>query len=126
MGPVEYMIMTFPTTGFDFRVGPAIQNLVDAGTIAVLDLVLVAKDADGCVATLEVDEESGLAALTVIDGDVGGLISEADIDSAGAASSRAPARWSSSARTGGRLLLPTCCMRRAPCSTRVPAFPPTC
>jgi hypothetical protein len=83
MGPVEYMIMTFPTTDFDFGVGPAIQDLVDAGTIAVLDLVLVAKDTDGCVAAVEVDEESRLASLTVIDGDIGGLISEADVDYVG-------------------------------------------
>jgi uncharacterized membrane protein len=83
MGPVEYMIMTFPTTTIDVGVGPAVQDLVDRGLIAVLDMLVVARDADGSVASLEADDESGLASLTVIDGEVGGFISDDDIDYVG-------------------------------------------
>jgi hypothetical protein len=83
MGPMEYMIMTFPTPTIDSGVAVAIRDLVEQGTIAVLDLLFVAKDEDGYVATLEADEESGLASFTLIDGEIGGLVSDADIDYVG-------------------------------------------
>jgi hypothetical protein len=77
------MIMTFPTSSLDARVGPAVADLVDRGLIAVLDMLFVTKDMDGTVATLEADQDSGLASLTVIDGEVGALISAADVDYVG-------------------------------------------
>ncbi|HVM66940.1 MAG TPA: DUF6325 family protein [Acidimicrobiales bacterium] len=83
MGPVEYMIMTFPTTSLDSRVGPSVQDLVDTGLISVLDMLFVTKDIDGTVTALEADQDSGLESLTVIDGEVGALISGADIDYVG-------------------------------------------
>jgi hypothetical protein len=77
------MIMTFPTPSLDPRVGPAVQALVDRDLIAVLDMLFVTKDVDGTVATLEADQDSGLTSLTVVDGEVGALISAADIDYVG-------------------------------------------
>jgi Family of unknown function (DUF6325) len=83
MGPVEYMITTFPTTTVDPALAQAIQDLVDNGTIAVLDFLLVAKDMDGSIAAVEADEESEFASFAIIDGEIGTLISEADIDYVG-------------------------------------------
>jgi len=55
---------------------------VESGTIRILDLVFVAKDADGDLLVVEYDDDEGLSAFAEIDGEVGGLISPEDIDHA--------------------------------------------
>jgi hypothetical protein len=53
IGPVEYMIVAFPGNRFKGEIVPALQELVDAGTIRIIDLAFVMKDADGAVVTAE-------------------------------------------------------------------------
>ncbi len=60
VGPVDVYIIGFPGNKFTGRIAPAIMELVENGTIRVLDLLFVMKDADGSVTTLEaadIDEE---------------------------------------------------------------------
>ena len=60
VGPVDVYIIGFPGNKFTGRIAPAILELVENGTIRVLDLLFVMKDADGTVTTLEaadIDEE---------------------------------------------------------------------
>jgi hypothetical protein len=67
-GPVDVYIIGFPGNKFTGRIAPALQELVDNGTIRVLDLLFVMKDADGVVTTLaaeDIDEEG--AAFLAID-----------------------------------------------------------
>jgi hypothetical protein len=82
IGPVEYMIVGFPGNEFNGEIAPALADLVESGTIRVLDLVFVAKDADGNVAIVEYDEHDGLRAFAEIDGEVGGVLGHEDIDHA--------------------------------------------
>ena len=49
LGPVDVIIIGFPGNNFNGDIAPAIMELVDAGTIRVLDLLFVLKDADGVV-----------------------------------------------------------------------------
>lgn len=59
-GPVDVYIIGFPGNKFTGRIAPAIMELVESGTIRILDLCFVMKDADGVVTTLEaadLDEE---------------------------------------------------------------------
>jgi uncharacterized membrane protein len=69
VGPVDVYIIGFPGNKFSGRIAPAIMELVENGTIRVLDLLFVMKDADGAVTTLEasdLDEEgAGLVAISV-------------------------------------------------------------
>ena len=69
VGPVDVYIIGFPGNKFTGRIAPAIMELVENGTIRVLDLLFVMKDADGAVTTLEaedLDEEgAGLVAISV-------------------------------------------------------------
>lgn len=51
-GPVDVYIIGFPGNRFTGRIAPAIMELVDSGTIRILDLCFVMKDADGAVTTL--------------------------------------------------------------------------
>jgi hypothetical protein len=53
IGPVEYMIVAFPGNKFKGEIVPALKELVDAGTIRIIDLAFVMKDADGAVGTAE-------------------------------------------------------------------------
>ena len=53
IGPVEYMIVAFPGNQFKGEIVPALKELVDAGTIRIIDLAFVTKDADGAVGTAE-------------------------------------------------------------------------
>ena len=52
VGPVDVYIIGFPGNKFTGRIAPAILELVENGTIRVLDLLFVMKDADGAVTTL--------------------------------------------------------------------------
>jgi hypothetical protein len=60
VGPVDVYIIGFPGNKFTGRIAPAILELVENGTIRILDLLFMMKDADGVVTTLEasdLDEE---------------------------------------------------------------------
>jgi hypothetical protein len=59
VGPAEMMLIGFPGNRFDGSILPALQELVAAGTVRVIDLVIVRKDADGSVTTMEVTELEG-------------------------------------------------------------------
>jgi uncharacterized membrane protein len=68
VGPVDVYIIGFPGNKFSGRIAPAIMELVDNGTIRVIDLLFVSKDADGVVTSLQaadLDEEG--AAFVAID-----------------------------------------------------------
>lgn len=53
LGPVEYVLVKFPGSKFSGEIFPALEELVDAGTIRVIDLVFITKDVDGSVASVE-------------------------------------------------------------------------
>jgi uncharacterized protein YuzE len=70
IAPVDYLAVAFPGNKFSGAILPEIKKLVDAGTIRVLDLVIITKDEEGNVAAIEASEASpelaaSLAALGV-------------------------------------------------------------
>jgi hypothetical protein len=79
-GPVEYIIVGFPGNQFNGQIAPELIALVESGTIRILDLIFIGKDADGSVATFEIDDLDNAAGFSTLDGDVGGLISPTDIE----------------------------------------------
>ena len=79
IGPVEYLIVGFPGNQFSGGIAPALAELIESGTITVLDLVFISKDADGNVAFFEFDALEELAEFAGLEGEVGGLVSEEDI-----------------------------------------------
>lgn len=67
-GPVEILVLTFPEPQVPATVVEGVAELVDQGTITVLDLLFVAAQDDGDVRVVEFDEDLdrfGLARLTV-------------------------------------------------------------
>ena len=85
IGPVEYLVVGFPGNQFTGAIAPALAKLIDNKTIRILDLVFVGKDADGSVLAFEYDELDELAPYGDLEGEAGGILSEADIAHAAAA-----------------------------------------
>jgi hypothetical protein len=78
--PLELVMIAFPGSEFNGEILPALQDLVDRGTVRIVDLVLVSKGDDGLPVVVEVEsDEHDLDGLNDIVGDVNGLISEEDI-----------------------------------------------
>ena len=68
VGPVDVVIIGFPGNKFTGQIAPAIMDLVDSGTIRVIDLLFVMKDADGVITTIEakdLDPETGPSFLAI-------------------------------------------------------------
>ena len=69
VGPVDVYIIGFPGNKFTGRIAPAILELVENGTVRVLDLLFVTKDAEGVVTTIaaaDLDEDgAGFLAIDV-------------------------------------------------------------
>lgn len=85
IGPVEYMVVGFPGNQFKGEIIPALGELVDSGVMRIIDLAFVAKDQEGNVIAMEmedVDSEIGKA-FQKIQSRVGDLISEADLSEIG-------------------------------------------
>jgi Family of unknown function (DUF6325) len=81
IGPVDYAIVAFPGNKFRGEIGPAIADLVDAGTIRVIDIAFVGKNAEGDAIAMELTEldPDVQAALETAGVEVGGLLNEDDL-----------------------------------------------
>jgi len=77
IGPVEYIIIGFPENQFKGEIVPALAELVESGTVRILDLIFVTKDEAGDVTSIEYEDLPG---LDDIDGEVDGLLSDEDLD----------------------------------------------
>lgn len=85
LAPVDYMIVAFPGNEFKGEIAPALADLVEKGTIRIIDLAFVAKDADGNIGAFEltdIDPEvrQGFENMGV---EVNGLFNEDDLQAAG-------------------------------------------
>lgn len=81
IGPVDYALIAFPGNQFRGEIAPALADLVDAGTIRIIDATFVAKDEDGNTGMFELTELAPdvQAALAKLDIEVGGLFNEDDL-----------------------------------------------
>ena len=80
LGPVSYTVIAFPGNKFNGKIIPEIENLVANDVVRILDLVFVMKDEKGDTISLEFDQMDELAAFGDIEGEVGGLVNEEDLD----------------------------------------------
>jgi hypothetical protein len=86
-GPLEYIAIGFPGNNFSGEIIPAIKELQDAGTIRVLDLVIISKDANGDVTAIELSEASPeqAAVLATLGIESRNLLGQEDVDEIGEA-----------------------------------------
>lgn len=85
IGPVDYALIAFPGNQFRGEIAPALADLVEAGTIRIIDAAFVAKDESGDVLAFELTELAPdvQAALDKLDIEVSGLLNEDDLAMAG-------------------------------------------
>jgi uncharacterized membrane protein len=85
IGPVEYMVVVFPGNKFTGEIAPALAELVKSGTVRIIDLAFVSKDAEGNVAAMELedlDSDAG-AAFKAIEAEIGDLVNADDLQAVG-------------------------------------------
>lgn len=57
-GPIDFIIVRFSGSTFTGEILEALQKAASDSTIAVLALAVIAKDKDGVITTLDLDEET--------------------------------------------------------------------
>jgi len=80
---VEYLVVVTPDVASLAALVPALAELVADGRIRLLDLAVAMRDLDGTVAVHEVETVENLAGLRDVEGEVGGLLSQQDVETAG-------------------------------------------
>ena len=85
IGPVEYMIVAFPGNRLKGEIVPALAELVEAGTLRIIDLAFVMKDADGAVGTAEMGDLDSevFKAFDALSPETMGLLNQEDLAAAG-------------------------------------------
>jgi hypothetical protein len=80
--PVDVAIIGFPGNNFSGRIAPALAELVDNGTIRILDLLFVSKSADGELTSIAIADfdGDGQADLVAIDITEPGSLSHEDAE----------------------------------------------
>ena len=56
IGPIELLVVKFPGNQFKGEIAPALADLVESGTIRIIDLLFAIKDEEGTLAVLELNE----------------------------------------------------------------------
>ncbi len=83
VGPIEVIVVEFPGNRFNGKIIPELRRLVDAGTIRIVDGLLISRAEDEEITILEIDQVTGdpdLTALADLFDTIDALVSEEDID----------------------------------------------
>lgn len=78
-GPAELIVVKFPGNEFRGEILPALADLVESGTIRLIDFLAVRKDADGEVTFLEAAEAYTDGPIDAVFGDEVDLINHEDV-----------------------------------------------
>ena len=81
IGPVEYIVVGFPGNQFKGEIAPALGDLVDAGTIRIIDIVFAGKDENGDLVAFELSalDPDVQQALEKLGAEPSGLFNEEDL-----------------------------------------------
>ena len=56
MGPIDVVVVTFPSAGLAAGIGPVLQDLVAGGTLRVVDAILVDRDESAAPIVTDLDD----------------------------------------------------------------------
>jgi hypothetical protein len=81
LGPVDYLVIEFPpdTSNFTGEMAAELDKLVNAGTVRILDLIILTKGADGEIDVLEIDDLDDADPVRVAEAQLAGLLAEDDV-----------------------------------------------
>lgn len=82
LGPVELVVIQLPGNEVKGDIVPAIKDLVELGTIRVIDITFLMKDVYGHVTKLEINDldDASYNAFDPIIAEIDGLVSQEDIE----------------------------------------------
>jgi hypothetical protein len=81
LGPVDYLVVEFPAGASNFtgEMAKELLALVDAGTIRVIDVLILTKDEDGSVEATELEEIEELGELQQVEAQLAELLAADDV-----------------------------------------------
>ena len=81
LGPVDYLVVEFPAgqSNFTGEMAAELLALVDAGTIRVIDVLILTKDADGAVEAMELSDVGELGELQAVEAELAELLAAEDV-----------------------------------------------
>ena len=81
LGPVDYVIVEFPAGASNFtgEMAKELLALVDAGTIRVIDVLILTKGEDGTVDAMEFSDIKELGPLQAVEAQLAELLAEEDV-----------------------------------------------
>ena len=87
LGPVDYLIVEFPAGASNFtgEMAKGLLALVDAGTIRVIDVLILTKNEDGTVDAMELSDIEELGPLREIEAQLASLLAAEDVENLAAA-----------------------------------------
>ena len=80
VGPVDLLVLSFPSENADPGVIAALQDVVSNGFVTVLDLVFLSRGLDGVVRQVDVTEDLDGVGLGILQIEQQSLISEDDLE----------------------------------------------
>src|SRR5215218_2436819 len=81
LGPVDYLVVEFPAGASNFtgEMAAELLALVDSGTIRVIDVLILTKDADGAVDAMELADVGELGELQALEAQLAELLAADDV-----------------------------------------------
>jgi hypothetical protein len=82
LGPVDYVVVEFPAGAKNFtgEMAAELLRLVDAGTIRVVDILILDKNEDGSIDATEFSDIEQLGELQKIEAELADLLAAEDVD----------------------------------------------
>lgn len=82
LGPVDYLVLEFPADRANFtgEIAEELAKLADAGTIRVIDIIILTKDDDGNVEAMELSDLGDLGALVDLEAQLAELLAAEDVE----------------------------------------------
>ncbi len=80
VGPIDYVVVEFPAGASNFtgEMAAELLSLVDAGTIRVIDLIILTKDDDGTIDAMEITDLEDLNGLEVLEAELAEFLAAED------------------------------------------------
>ena len=87
LGPIDYIVVEFPAgaSSFTGEMTEALLALVDAGTIRVVDVLILTKNEDGTVDAMELSEIEQLGPLQAVEAQLAEFLAAEDVENLAAA-----------------------------------------
>ncbi len=87
LGPIDYVVVEFPAGAKNFtgEMAAELLKLVDAGTIRIVDVLILDKNEDGSVDATELSDIEQLGELEAIEAELAELLAADDVDNLAAA-----------------------------------------